>query len=214
MDVSERVTKAARLLYYDYSTSYAGPGFVEMQNVNTSDYRNSYHNVELVGEKRFSRGWQLLGAFLATKRDVWIAGIPDTPNVLFPKDQTWTRQLTLSGSYEAPFGIQLSSVFEHRQGDAYARTVRFTSGLTQLTSVTLRAEPVGSQRLPTANLWSIRVAKYLEVRGGRFGLQVDLYNALNVNPATAIVAQSGSTYGKITGIVPPRIARLGLNYRF
>ena len=43
-------------------------------------------------------------------------------------------------------------------------------------------------------------------------LQVDLYNALNTNDETTRSVRSGPTYGRITAIIPPRVARLGVTY--
>jgi hypothetical protein len=45
-------------------------------------------------------------------------------------------------------------------------------------------------------------------------LDFDLYNALNANDATAQSVRSGPTFGQITAIIPPRVARLGVNFTF
>ena len=45
-------------------------------------------------------------------------------------------------------------------------------------------------------------------------LQFDLYNALNTNDETTRSVRSGPTYGRITAIIPPRVARLGITYAF
>jgi hypothetical protein len=37
---------------------------------------------------------------------------------------------------------------------------------------------------------------------------------LNANNATGITRRSGVNYGRITGIVPPRVARIGVQYTF
>lgn len=199
---------------YVYPTSFVGPAFDRVMNVNTPANRNTYHNVEFVAEKRFSRNWGLLFYYLATKNDAWIGGTPQTPSILYPKDQTWDRQITVSGSYAAPFGIRVAGTFEHRQGAAYARQVLFNTGLPQLNQVTLLVEPTGSRRLPSANLLNARLEKQFTVPGGQLSLQADLYNALNVNTATGIVNRAGATYGYPTGIVPPRIGRFGVTFKF
>src|SRR5207249_770964 len=113
------------------------------------------------------------------------------------------KQFTVSGSYLAPLAIQVAGVLEHRTGDPYARDVRFRTGLSQLSEVVMLMEPLGAERYPTANLMSLRVDKQVRLARGRLDLQFDLYNALNINAATASVTRSGSTFGKITAIVPP-----------
>ncbi len=62
------------------------------------------------------------------------------------------------------------------------------------------------------NLLSLE--KVQRLKFGEFSFQFDLFNALNTNAATNISARSGPTYGRITAIVPPRIARLGVTYSF
>jgi outer membrane receptor protein involved in Fe transport len=75
-------------------------------------------------------------------------------------------------------------------------------------------EPLGSQRLPGVKLLNLRAAKRLRFGAQALSLQFDLYNALNTNGATARSVRSGPTYGRITAIVPPRVARLGVTYSF
>ena len=137
-----------------------------------------------------------------TKRDVWVdpaaaagGGVPQTPNVAFPKDETWETQLTVSGSYQAFWGIQLSGVFDRRSGDPFAREVRSRAGLRQLSDVIQRVEPVGAQRYDTANLVSLRFEKQFQVGSPerRINLMLDVFNLLNDNPVVSQVIRSGPT---------------------
>ena len=78
----------------------------------------------------------------------------------FPKNQTWETTFRVSGSYRAPFNIVAASVFEYQSGAPLARTALFR-GLSQLGTVTLRMEPIGSVRLPGVkllNFWMGAVA--------------------------------------------------------
>ena len=43
---------------------------------------------------------------------------------------------------------------------------------------------------------------------------LEIYNALNANDATGMSFRSGPTYGQITAILPPRVARFGMSYAF
>ena len=164
----------------------------------------------------------MLVSYLRTKRDVWQAGsytgegIPEDPNAAqFPKLQVWDSMFKISGSYLLPYGFKVAGIYDYQTGEPRARDVRFTSGLKQLTVVVVRAEPLGAQRYPAVHLLTWRVEKSLKLRhGGTVGLQADVYNVLNVNNATSIVSRSGSTYNRITAIVPPRIVGLGMTYSF
>jgi hypothetical protein len=204
------------LTYFDYAAAYKGPAFEQASGINTPDYTNRYHNIEAGVDKRLSNRWQLLASFLGTKKDVWIAGVPQTPNdAFFPKDQTWDRTFRVAGSYQAPWGILGSMIYEYQSGTATARDVLFRTGLVQLSTVTLRMEPLGSERLPSTKLVSLRAEKRFQLSGSRrLAVQFDVYNALNANDATGMSFRSGPTYGQITAILPPRVARFGFSYAF
>jgi hypothetical protein len=201
--------------YYDYDPAYRGTAFERSTYINYADYIDRYHNIEVGLDKRLSHNWQLQTSYLATRKDVWINGIAATPNdEFFPRNQTWETTFRASGSYRAPFGIVASSVFEYQSGAPLARTVLFRTGLRQLSTVTLRMEPLGAQRLPGVKLLNLRLAKQFTMQGRRLSIDADLYNALNANDATTMSVASGPTFGRITAIVPPRVARIGFSYHF
>ncbi|MEZ5286424.1 MAG: hypothetical protein R2712_16765 [Vicinamibacterales bacterium] len=157
-----------------------------------------------------------MGSFLATHQDEWIDGIPVSPNQeFFPRNQTWESTFRVAGSVRARWGIMTSAMYEYQSGAPQARDALFRTGLRQLSTVTLRMEPLGAQRLPGYKLLSFRAAKEFAVTDAqRLRVQFDLFNALNANDATGITRRSGTNYGRITGIVPPRVARVGLTYSF
>jgi hypothetical protein len=202
--------------YYDYDPGYKGPSFEQSSGINTPGYTNSYNNIEAGVDKRLSNNWQLLASFLGTRRNVWISGIPQTPNdTFFPKDQSWERTFRAAGSYQAPWGVLGSVMYEYQSGTATARTVQYRTGLVQLSTVTLRMEPLGSERLPATKLVSLRAAKRFQMQDRRrLTIQFDLYNALNANSATTMSFASGPTFGTISAILPPRVARFGATYTF
>jgi len=204
------------ITYYDFDPAFLGPDFEYELVVNQPGFENSYHNIEFGVDKRFSDGWQLMGSVLATRQDEWIAGVPTNPNQeFFPKNQTWESTFRIAGSYLARWGIMTSTMFEYQSGAAQARDVLFRTGLRQLSSVTLRMEPIGAESLPAYKLLSFRAAKEFPILSGhRMRVQFDLFNALNANDATAITRRSGTNYGRITAIVPPRVARIGVQYTF
>ena len=137
-------TTAARVTYYDYDPAYRGPEFERNLTVNQPGYTNRYNNIEVGVDKRMADGWQLMASYLATKNDAWIAGVPYTPNdEFFPKNQTWDQTFRAAGSYSGRWGLMASMVFEYQSGTAQARDVLFRTGLRQLSSLTLRMEPVG-----------------------------------------------------------------------
>jgi hypothetical protein len=48
----------------------------------------------------------------------------------------------------------------------------------------------------------------------RITIDGDFYNLLNANDATTMTVASGPSFGRITAIVPPRVARIGFSYHF
>jgi outer membrane receptor protein involved in Fe transport len=208
--------------YYDYDPAYRGTAFERSTYINFSDFTDRYNNLEVGIDKRMSNNWQVQASYLATKKNTWVAGssattgaIVYTPNEqYFPKNQTWETTFRVSGSYRAPYGIMASSVFEYQSGAPLARTALFRTNLRQLSTVTLRMEPIGSVRLPGVKLLNLRASKQFLYGKQRFSVDADVYNALNANDATTMSVASGPTYGRITAIVPPRVGRLGISYHF
>jgi hypothetical protein len=203
--------------YFDYPASFVGTYYEQTAEYNTDGNESTYHNIEISGQKRLSHRWQMVTSFLATHRDLWANGVPQNPNTanFYPKDQYWEWAYKLSGSVALPWDVQAAAMFTSQSGTPLAREVRFTTGLTQIGALTLRMEPLGAQRLPTQNLLNLRAEKKQRLgKWGSVSLQIDLFNALNTNAATAMTMRSGTTYGRITAIIPPRIARVGVTYSF
>jgi hypothetical protein len=69
--------------------------------------------------------------------------------------------------------------------------------------------------LPNLNILDFRVEKRFSVfTDQHIGVQLNIYNTLNINSATAITMQSGPNFGRVTAIIPPRSAQLGVSYTF
>jgi len=202
--------------YYEYAAAYAGAAFVRNMDINTDGYENSYHSVEVAAQKRLSNQWQLVTSFLATHLDTWRNGIPQDPNVesFYPKSKYWEWSFKLSGSYDFPYGIQAAAVFTSQSGSVWARDARFTTGLVRSGSLVLLMEDPASRRLPTQNLLNLRVEKRQPIGFGTAAFQFDLFNVTNTNVELGVTTRSGSSFGRITSIVPPLVARLGVTYTF
>jgi hypothetical protein len=210
--------------YYDYSAAYAGSAFVRLMDVNTDGYENSFHSIEVAAQKRLSNRWQLVSSFLATHVDQWqieletstVTGVPQDPNAesFLPKAKYWEWGFKLSGSYQLPYDIQAAAVFTSQSGPVWAREARFTAGLARLTEVVLLMEDPAARRLPTQNILNLRFEKRQKIGFGRAAFQVDIFNVTNTNVELGVTKRSGPSFGKITSIVAPAIARLGVTYSF
>jgi outer membrane receptor protein involved in Fe transport len=79
----------------------------------------------------------------------------------------------------------------------------------------MRLDPFGEEKGPATNTMNLRLTKAFRVTAtSRMGIELNLYNVLNSNAATATTYVSGPTYGYVTEILPPRIVRVGLKFDF
>jgi hypothetical protein len=202
--------------YYDYTAAYAGAAFVQNKDLNTDRYSNSYHNIEVAAQKRLSNRWQLVTSFLATRTDMWRNGVPQDPNAagFYPKSKYWEWGFKLSGSYELPWRIQAAAMFTSQSGAVWARDARFTTGLVRLSEVILLMEDAAARRLPTQNILNLRLEKRQKIGPGTAAFQLDLFNVTNTNVELGVTSRSGANFNKITSIVPPFVAKLGVTYTF
>ena len=206
---------AGPVTFYDYDPAYRGSAFTGNQFVNSPDARDDrFSTLEFTLNKRMSNRWEMLASFSDTKNHRWIRSIPNSPNdEFFPLDETWDWQFKLTGTYQLPFGFYTSAFLQHLAGDPLQRTNNFAS-VPNATTVTLRLEPLGARREPNVNVLNLRGSKKFSFGTRRVELDFDLFNALNSNSATAITTTSGPSFGAITTIVPPRIARFGVTFAF
>lgn len=207
---------------YDYDAAYSGAAFVLNERVN-SDNDSSAQTIEVSVNRRAAGRWSLMGSYGATKQHRWLDAIIENPNQnYFPLDETWSWVMRGSGSYLLPYNVLLGTTLNVRSGVRGQRTYVFRAvdplggpRLRQLSTVTLRLEPFGSQTGPVQKYLDFRVAKTFNLgrqRDVQFSL--DLLNALNDSAAQAMTFASGPTFGQITLIPTPRILRFGVQVGF
>jgi hypothetical protein len=206
---------------YDYDAAYRGSRFVGNQYQNSQN-DDTYNSIEASVTRRTTRRWGLITSIGATKNHRWLTSPASTPaDEAYPVDNTWTRFGRISGSYQLPHDVQLGLLFQSQSGTPGQRTFVFrqrdNSGpaLVQLTTITMRLDEFGAQEGPAVNTMNLRLSKGFRVSAtSKLGLEVNLYNVLNANAATATNYVSGPTYGYVTEILPPRIVRVGLKFDF
>jgi hypothetical protein len=201
---------------------------------NNNLYNQRHRSVEVTATKRFSRRWQMLAGYTwaRTTQDLDTNSNARNPNSLIngagPVFFDRTHTLKATGSYLLPWDVSLSGNFRYQTGAPFTRTLRQT--LTQGT-VTVNADPRGSSRLDALTTVDARVSKIFKLNGRELEAMVDGYNLTNAVTAYDIRTLTGRiTFregGLPTGalveqqqffspisILPPRIFRLGLSYRF
>jgi hypothetical protein len=215
------------LTYYEYPTSLIGPAFQLFTFINDPNADQTFKSFEIAMTRRFSSGWQVAASFSETKKHIPFGGIPgfnsntvvgdNNPNSqINTTDNTSEWNGKMSGSYffGGWLGLRTSVNYQMIQGTPAARTVVLTGGAA-IPSITVNAEPLGTERLPTINLADVRLERTFSLPGKRKLIgRATLFNTLNTNAATAISFASGVTYGRTSSIMPPRIVELGASLVF
>jgi hypothetical protein len=72
------------------------------------------------------------------------------------------------------------------------------------------AERFGSQRTRNITIFDVHIEKAVRILDRRLAGFFDMYNIFNANPEINVSTSSGGTWLRPTGIVAPRIARVGV----
>jgi hypothetical protein len=195
---------------------------------NVDVLESDYDGVQVSFNKRMSNRWQLLGGLTLQTHEGFahtgtLTSTNTTTDVGDPNfqlnrgassvftDLPWT--FTLSGSYELPYEVVLSGKYTARAGDPLMRTLT-VGGLTQ-GSVTVWTAERGEDRTDTVNKFvDVRFAKRFRVGRSRLEANVDFFNLLNANHVLLQNEAVGSTLGRPSRILAPRIIRFGVTARF
>ena len=208
---------AGTITYYEYPASLRGTAFDASMFVTDPNIDAGYKSFELAINKRLSDRWQMLSSYSATKRNIPVPAYSElTPNAeINVADHTWEWLFRTSGSYLLPGDVQVSSNLTVQNGYNWARSVSATGG-SQIASIILFAEPIGTRKTLTQTYLSFGLDKRFNLRAGhRVSVGLAFLNALNASfdldyPQT----RAGADLGYATFIVPPRVGELTLRYTF
>ena len=125
---------------------------------------------------------------------------------------SWNHAMRLSGTYQLRWGITYASSFTAQSGDYFFREVQIRDAVN--TNVAIRMESQAG-RYGWTKLWDNRVSKRFKTWGSQsLEGEFNLFNTLNTNTITAQTNRNGATYLQPTEILPARVFRLGVKYRF
>jgi hypothetical protein len=194
---------------------------------NVDVLESDYNGVQFSFNKRMSNRWQLLGGLSLQKHegfnhsgtftDPTSSTDLNNPNYRLNRDGSaiftdipWS--FNLSGSYQFPYDVTISGKLTARDGDPLLRTINIA--LPQA-SETIYVQPRGVDRTETVTQFvDIRVAKRFALGFTRLEGSVDVFNLLNANHVLAQNDAIGTTIGRPSRILTPRIVRLGATFRF
>jgi hypothetical protein len=139
-------------------------------------------------------------------------------------------QFKLTGTYVLPWDVSLSGNFRSQSGTPYNR--QLSVPMTLGGSATVNVEPLNSRRLPALTTVDLQVSKqFRKVAGGAFNVLFAVSNLTNANTVWSVRTLTGLStfrvggiptgpinvvpqFGTPTSILGPRIARIGVTYRF
>ncbi len=201
---------------YTYPASYAGAAFNQNKVLNApGDRPDYYHSFEMTLNKRFSRKWNMSSSFWITKNHQWIRATPTSPNDdRFAIDDTWAWEARTDANYRLPWDVNTSFNLRAASGAKGQRTQTFSDSRLLQGTVTLRMEEFGAQHGRTVPVTSFRLAKkFRAAERYAVDLNFSVFNLINSSAPVSISYLSG-TFGRITDILAPRVARLGLQFSF
>ncbi len=204
------------------------PSVVDPLTGKTIDYFSNFNGFEVILTKRFQDRWTGLISYSYNDTDTITRGSSgegDVANNFFTNPNQLVNaqgksfydrkhQFKFIGSYHAPYGLRLSGVLRAQSGQPIART--FTVGGLNQGTVTILAEPVGAERLPSVATVDLQVSKDFNIGSGgaRISPEVHIFNLLNANTVTDMNVASGANYGNVFNFLSPRIFRFGVRVNF
>jgi hypothetical protein len=195
---------------------------------NVDVLRSDYDGVQFTFNKRMSNRWQMLGGVTFQSHEGFShSGTYTNPGATTDLNDPTFRlnranssvfidlpwSFTLSGSYMLPYDVQFSGKYTARAGDPLVRTF-IATGLTQ-GNQTVWVQPRGEDRTETVTKFvDVRFSKRFVLANTRYEGTVDLFNVLNANHVLDQTTATGSTWGRPTRVLAPRIVRFGVTARF
>jgi hypothetical protein len=195
--------------------------------------------LDLTVTRRMRNNWSLMTNFLYNwDRD---RGYPQTPNAERFNDNTVTAwAFKIVGTYRGPWGMVMSPSLRHQSGDALSRIVQATRGINLATgavnqainlSLNYEAERTGDWREDNITIFDARVEKRFRLKNRLANHEVSLFfDAFNIANSNASQSADNITgrrtttvhgvpveYARFlrpTGVLSPRIYRLGFKYTF
>lgn len=223
------------ITYFEPSFPVPAPYLV----TNTLDRYRDFNGVELTAMKRYSDRWSASFSYAFNNAvDHWDseAAIEDpTPRTTggfnsttyFPGSAQYAPEsggsgignvfqnakwLTkLSGQYTFPWDINMSGVFQARQGFPTTQTVQTPNRANSGGQIQVPLDTLGDLRLQALRTFDLRIDRSFAFGRARLRPSLDIFNIGNVNTVLARRPnQRASNANTVSGIVAPRVLRFGL----
>jgi hypothetical protein len=200
----------------------------------------NYNGVEITAMKRLSHRWQMTTGLTMGKNTGGVNGgalgsgqvQPPTngSDLNDPNATVFTNGIVgndspvafrVSGSYRAPYDISVAGSLVSNSGYPFVSTYSVTRAAAAAAGVALtRANQTiflsqrGDERLAAVTLIDLRISRSFRFGSRRIEPTFDIFNLGNASTVTSLNAGVGTTYRVPTGIVSPRIMKVGLAINF
>ncbi len=222
-----------QLTYYQPNISI--PGVQRL--VNRGGYTRDFNGLEAVLTKRMSDRWMLdmnYGYNSAVDNFASVQGYSSTfdPTNLANYDGRQyaveaggsgidnvfvnaKHLFKMAGVYAAPWDINIGATYNFRQGYLFPQRILSPNRSGAAGTVNLLLQPFGESRYDTFQMVDARVAKRFVFGRRSVEASLDIFNVGNVNTVlTRNLNQAAATANQVTGIVAPRVLRLGVRVQF
>jgi hypothetical protein len=201
--------------------------FPTNQVTQNADQDGKYKTIELSISKRQSHNYSLGAGFGYTWQHDFPLTFPNTPNGPFDYDYR-SASFKINGTYNAPWGINLSPVFRYQAGANFARTLSVGASQTcqggiactfsaarggSLSNTTVYADLYGDNKQDDLYVLDLRLEKSVNLgHGVKIRGFLDGFNLLNKYAAETITVATGTSYLLPTAILAPRTGRIGFRF--
>jgi TonB-dependent receptor-like protein len=208
-----------------------------------------YNGVEFTANKRLSHRWQMVAGLTVGKNTgglntsggsgqaTTITGSTNAGDLNDPNQTRFANGIIgndspvafrLSGSYQAPWDLQVAGSLVSNSGYPYVSTYTVTraafaslctancgGGLVRSSQVVILADR-GDERLPATTLADLRVSRAFRLANRRRIVpRLDIFNITNRYTVQSVTTTAqAATYLVPTSIIAPRIIRIGLDLDF
>jgi hypothetical protein len=201
---------------------------------NTPDRFRNFNGFELTFQRRYADRWQM-NASLAFNdaRDYWDspAAYEDPTNIDQSNGAQYAPEsggsgigniftnarwlMKLSGRYTLPGEVNLAGFYNGRQGYPFPQAIQTPNRANGAGRATVMLDSLGDVRLDNLHVIDFRIDKVIRFGSRSLTPTFEIFNLTNTNTVLAINRnQAASNANTISGIVAPRVIRLGLQIRF
>jgi hypothetical protein len=187
-------------------------------------WERNYKGWEFIARKRFTDRWMASASLTLndTTIDFKDAASYEDPTNLEMLDGYQTGTLNtrwvgkISGLYILPKDVELSALYNFRDGVPAALEILSPARTGGLGSIGVYIRPWGEDRTPDFHQVDVRLGKTFAVwRNQRLIASMDVFNLLNANTILNIVERQNAANANFpTDILAPRVVRFGVRYAF